>query len=129
MGVLTALASWSPIPQRISGRLLRVVIDVTTVEDARAFGGTDDVVVGTESRRGGVLGSATAGADWMIAVSAVAAVGVAGPCGSDAESRRARSTETAMGARLRKMGSRGRSGELGHRRARSAPHRDEKHLA
>jgi len=98
MGVLTALANWSPIPQRISGRFRRVVIVVTIVEDARALGGTDDVVIGTGSRRGGVLVSATAGADWRILVSTVAAVGVDGPCGSDAESRRARSTETAMGA-------------------------------
>src|SRR5215216_6535380 len=106
MGDLTALASWSPIPQRILGRLLRVVIVDTIVEDARALGGTD-VVVGTESRRRGVLVSATVGADWRIVVSTAAAVGVAGPCGSDAESRRARSTETAMGGRLRKVNSRG----------------------
>jgi hypothetical protein len=112
MGVLTALANWSPIPQRISGRLLRVVIVVTTVEDARALGGTDDVVVGNTTRRG-VLVSATAGADWRIVVSTVAAVWVAGPCGSDAESRKARSTETAMGVWLRNVNSRG-SGEVGH---------------
>jgi hypothetical protein len=104
---LTALANWSPIPQRISGRLLRVVIVVTTVEDARALGGTEVVVVGTATRRGGVLVSATAGTDWRIVVSTVAAVGVAGPCGSDAESRRARSAETAMGARVRNVNSQG----------------------
>jgi hypothetical protein len=117
MGVLTALANWSPIPQRISGRLLRVVIVVTTVEEARDLGGTDDVVVDSETRRRSALESATAGADRRIVVSTVAAVGVAEPRGSDAESRRARSRGTAaMGASLRTWGSRVCSGEFGHDR-------------
>src|SRR5829696_3719608 len=107
MGVLTALANWSPIPHRISGRFLRVVIVVTMVEDARALGGTDDVVVGTGTRRDAFLVSATAGAGWLIVVSTVAAVRVAGPCGSDAESSRARTKQTAREARLRNVSSRG----------------------
>jgi hypothetical protein len=110
MGDLTALLNWSPIPHRIRGRCLGVVIVVTIVEDARALAGRV-VVVGAHVLRGAGLGSATGGADSMIVVSGVAAVMVVGAFGSDAASRRASSTEMAIGAGRRNVSSQGLSGE------------------
>jgi hypothetical protein len=83
---------------------------VTIVEDARALAGADDVV-GAHGLRGAGLMSTAAGADSLTPVATVAAVILVGASGSDAASRMASRTETAMGARLRNVSSQRRSRE------------------
>jgi hypothetical protein len=105
MGVRTAPLNWSPMPQRILGRSLLVVVVAAVVDGARVVADTDEVVVRGRVVLGTVRLLGTAVKDPLVA-SAIAIL-VIRSSGWDAASTKANSTETAMGARLRKLTSGG----------------------